>query len=105
MVPGKAVIDALISIGKWVAKNPVIIKDAADAVVKLKPNKNHQDTIEPSVDDKLNQLGEAVLEIDQKFNSEITKLSKDLRIMKSLISVFGGLLSVAIIAIILIAIL
>ena len=105
MVAGKAVIDVLISIGKWVAKNPVIIKDAADAVVKLKPSKNSKDTTEPSVDDKLNQLGEAVLEINQKFNSEITKLNNDLRIMKIWLSVIGGLLSVAIIAIILIAVL
>ena len=102
MLPGKTVVDVLISIGKWVAKNPVIIKDAADAVVKLKPSKNSKDAMEPSVDDKLNQLGEAVLEIDEKFNSEIIKLNKDLHIMKILLSIIGGLLSVAIIAFILI---
>ncbi len=105
MVAGKVVIDALLSIGKWVAKNPTIIKDTADMVVKLKPNKNPKDTIEPTVDDKLNQLGEAVLEINQKFDTEISRLSKDLRIMKTLLSIIGGLLGVAIIAIVLLAVL
>ena len=105
MVVGKAVKDVLLSIGKWVANNPAVIKDTANMVVKLKPNKNPKETTEPTVDDKLNQLGEAVLEINQKFDTEISRLSKELRIMKTLLCIIGGLLGVAIVAIVLLAVL
>ena len=105
MVAGKVVIDALISIGKWVAKNPDILKDAADKVVNLKPNKKTKDTVEPTVDDKLNQLGEAVLEINQKFDIETSRLSKELRAMKIALSIVGALLGAAIVAIVFLAIL
>ena len=105
MGAGKVVVDVLLSIGKWVVKNPSIIKDTADAVVRLKPSKDSKDVAEPTVEDKLNQLGEAVIEINQKVDTEINKLSKELKTIKTALFLMAGLLGISIVAIVLLAVL
>ncbi len=92
MGAGAIVLSALKAVGKWVALNPDIVMDAADKVIKLKP------------EDKVNQLGAAVVELDQKIDSEIILVRKQLRTMKIILSVVSAVLTLAIIAIILLAI-
>ena len=92
MGAGNIVLSALRVVGKWVAQNPTIVMDAADKVIKLKP------------EDKVNQLGAAVLELDQKIDSETTLIRKQIHNMKIILSVMGAALGAAIIAIILLAI-
>ena len=91
MGAGAIVLTALTAVGKWVAQNPVIVMDAADKAIKLKP------------ENKVNQLGAAVIELDQKIDTEIDLVRKQLRTMKIILSVMGGILVAAIIAIILLA--
>ena len=92
MKTGTAVINALKSVGKWVVENPNIVMDTADKIIKLKP------------EDKVNQLGKAVLELDQKFNSETVLIHKQLRTMKIILSVMSVALLITIIAVILLTI-
>lgn len=91
MGAGAIVLSALKAVGKWVALNPDIVMDAADKVIKLKP------------EDKVNQLGAAVVELDQKIDSEIILVRKQLHTMKIILSVISSVLLAAIIAIILLA--
>ena len=91
MGAGAIVLSALKAVGKWVALNPDIVIDAADKVIKLKP------------EDKVNQLGAAVVELDQKIDSEIILVRKQLHTMKIILSVISSVLLAAIIAIILLA--
>lgn len=92
MKTGTVVINALKSVGKWVVENPNIVMDTADKIIKLKP------------EDKVNQLGKAVLELDQKFNSEMILIHKQLRTMKIILSVMSVALLITVIAVILLAI-
>ena len=92
MKTGTVVINALKSVGKWVVENPSLVIDTADKIIKLKP------------EDKVNQLGTAVLELDQKINSEMILVHKQLRTMKIIISVMSVALAITVIAVILLAI-
>ena len=92
MKTGTAVINTLKSVWKWVVENPNIVMDTADKIIKLKP------------EDKVNQLGKAVLELDQKFNSEMVLIHKQLRTMKIILSVMSVALLITIIAVILLTI-
>ena len=92
MSAGAIVLSALKVVGKWVAQNPTIVMDAADKVMKLKP------------EDKVNQLGAAVLELDQKIDTEMALVRKQLRTLKIILLGMGITLVAAIIAIILLAI-
>ena len=92
MGAGTIVLNALKAVGKWVAQNPTILMDAADKVIKLKP------------EDKVNQLGAAVLELDQKIDTEMVLVRKQLRALKIILLGMGITLVAAIIAIILLAI-
>lgn len=92
MKTGTVVINALKSVGKWVVENPSLVIDTADKIIKLKP------------EDKVNQLGTAVLELDQKINSEMILVHKQLRTMKIIISVMSAALAITVIAVILLAI-
>lgn len=112
MVAGKVVLSGLIAIGKWVANNPTVVKDAANVVAKLKPGKTKKDDNTPTVDEKLNQLGTVAFELDQKVDAEVSnlrseleKVHKQMRSMRTMMTVIGAVLGVAIIAIILLAIL
>ena len=66
--------------------------NAADKVVKLKP------------EDKVNQLGAAVLELDKKIDDELVLVHKQLHIMKIILSVMFIVLTVLLIIIILLSI-
>ena len=92
MGAGAIVLSALKVVGKWVAQNPTILMDAADKVMKLKP------------EDKVNQLGAAVLELDQKIDTEMVLVRKQLRTLKIILFGMGITLVAAIIAIIIFAI-
>ena len=92
MKTGTVVINALKSVGKWVVENPSLVIDTADKIIKLKP------------EDKVNQLGTAVLELDRKINSEMILVHKQLRTMKIIISVMSAALAITVIAVILLAI-
>ena len=92
MGAGAIVLSALKVVGKWVAQNPNIVMDAADKVIKLKP------------EDKVNQLGAAVLELDQKIDTEMVLVHKQLRVLKIILLGMGITLVAAIIAIIILAI-
>lgn len=83
MSAGKVVVDTLVAIGKWVAKNPTVIKDTADIVVKLKPAKEPKEIAGPTIDDKLDQLGNAALEMNQKFDDEIAALNNEVNCIKN----------------------
>ena len=88
MGAGTFVVSAIKGLTKWVVTNPDVIKVAADKIITLKS------------EDKINQLGEAVLELEDKFNTEIALVNKQLRIMKILLLVMGVILMAAVIAII-----
>ena len=92
VVAGKAVLGAVKAVAGWVALNPDLVKDT----VKL---------LKPKTEDKVNQLGAAVVELDEKFSTEMETLRKELRTMKIMLSVMGGVLGLAVVAIILLAIL
>ena len=91
MGAGAIVLSALMAVGKWVAQNPTIVMDAADKAIKLKP------------EDKVNQLGAAVVELDQKLDTEMAFVRKQLHTMKIILSVMGVALVVAVIMIVLLA--
>jgi hypothetical protein len=93
VVAGKAVWGAVKAVGGWVALNPDIMMNAADKVIKFK------------TDDKVNQLGAAVVEIDQKFTAEMETLRKEIRTLKIMLYTLAGVLGAAVVAIILLAIL
>ncbi len=93
MGAGTVVLGALKLVGKWVANNPDVLMDATDKVIKLKS------------EDKVNQLGAAVVELNQKIDSEIIFLKNQLHIMKIILSVMGSVLVAAVIAIVLLAVL
>ena len=92
VVAGKAVWGAVKAVGGWVALNPDVVKDT----LKL---------LKPKTEDKVNQLGAAVVELDEKFTTEMETLRKELRTMKIMLYTMAGVLGVAVIAIILLAIL
>ena len=90
-VVAKGAWSALKAVGKWVSKNPAFVMDAADRVIKVK------------TEDKVDQLGAAVLELDEKIDAEINSLHKQLRTMKIAFGVMGAVLVSAVVAIILLA--
>ena len=92
MGTGNLVVSAVKGITKWVVKNPDVIKVAADKIKNF------------NSEDKINQLGVAVLELEEKVNTEITLIHKQLRTMKILLFVMGVILIAAVIAIILLII-
>ena len=106
MGPEAIVLGALKAVGTWVLSNPKIALDAVDKVTKTQVDKKDASTKEhlQVIDEKLNQLGVAALELDQKINAEIEVLRKQLRITKIMMSVMGAVLCAAVIAIILLAI-
>ena len=92
MRTGNFVVSAIKGITKWVVTNPDVIRVAADKIKNFKP------------EDKINQLGVAVLELEEKVNTEMTLVHKQLRAMKILLSIMGVVLIAAVIAIILLII-
>ncbi len=113
MGAGTLVLTALKAVGSWVLNNPSIALDAVDKVAKIQADKkaiNIEEHLQV-VDEKVNQLGAAALELDQKIDNETTFLRnelhavcKQMRTMKIVLSVVGAVLGAAIISIILLAI-
>ena len=106
MIGAGAVLGALKIVGSWVLNNPHIAMDAVDKVAKIKADMKSK-TVEEclqTVDEKLNQLGAAALELDQKIDLEVEKvdtelkaLRKQLRTIKIIMAVMGSVLGVAVI--------
>lgn len=107
------VITALKAVGTWVAKNPNIALGAVDAVAKIQADKKSTSYDEQLqiADEKINQLGSAALELEERINNETEQLRNELKIihdqlqtMKKLISILGIVAGAAIVAITLLAI-
>lgn len=99
------VLMALKAIGDWVIRNPTVIVGTVDKITKIQAEKkmiNNEEHLK-IVDEKLNQLGVVALELDQKVDAEMTFVRKQLHIMKIMLCVMGGTLSVAVVVIILLA--
>ena len=86
------VLSTLKAVVPWVAKNSVVVMDVADKVMKFK------------TEGKLEQLGDAIEELDKKIDSEVLLLRKELSIIKIILSVMSVFLIAAIIAIILLVV-
>ena len=94
MAAGGAILSALKVVAKWVDVGGGIVAGAAGAVDKVaKIKEEHQgNKIEEhlrSVDDRLNQVGAAALELEQKLNVEMEALRKQVRALKILILAIG----------------
>ena len=98
---GSIIIGALKAVGGWVLSNPNIALEAVDKVVKSKEDKERLQNAE----EKINQLGAAALELDQKIDTELESLRKQIRTMKITMIAAGAVLAVAVIAALLLAIL
>ena len=114
MGAGAMVISALKTVGNWVLKNPYIALDAVDKVAKIQQEKksiNYDEQLQIA-DERINQLGAAALELEEKINCDVGQLRKELeklqeetKLMKKMLCVMGAVLGAAIVAIILLAIL
>lgn len=112
MGAGAIVLGALKTVGSWVLSNPNFALDAVDKVAKIQADKisaNNEEHLQ-IVDEKLNQLGAAALELEQKIDNEVCQFHNELEIvhkqlhtMKITLSIIGSALGVAILAIIILA--
>ncbi len=103
----KVVLGALKMVGDWVLKNPNVALDALDKVV-IMPVAKKASNIEEHLlvlEAKTNQLGAAALELEQKIDSEIIQLQKEIHTIKKLLSIMSIVLGAAIISIVILAIL
>lgn len=108
------VLGALKKVGSWVLSNPNIALNAVDKVVKIQTDKksiNIEERIQV-VEEKVNQVGAATLELDLKIDNEITSLHneliiarKQIRTLKIMMLCIGTLLCAGVIASVLIAVL
>ena len=114
MGAGAVVISALKAVGTWVLSNPNIALDAVDKVAKIQQEKKSisYDEQLQIADERINQLGAAALELEEKINNENEQLRNDLAALtnqlqttKKIVSIMGVVLGAAIIAIALLAIL
>ena len=106
MKVGKFVLNALKVVGKWGLENHDVALDAVDKVAKIQAGKKVASNEEhlQIVDEKLNQLGAATLELDQKIDfeaaqvrTELKTMRKQMRTMKIIRLVMGAALGVAVI--------
>ena len=114
MGAGAIVISALKAVGTWVLSNPNIALEAVDKVAKIQQEKksiSYEEQLQIA-DERINQLGAAALELEEKINNENEQLRNDLaaltnqlQITKKIVSIMGVVLGAAIIAIALLAIL
>ena len=114
MGAGAIVISALKAVGTWVLSNPNIALDAVDKVAKIQQEKKSisYDEQLQIADERINQLGAAALELEEKINNENEQLRNDLAVLtnqlqttKKIVSIMGVVLGATIIAIALLAIL
>ena len=111
MSAGVFVWKALKAVGNWVIENPNLVYDK---IAKIPSDKKSLDDKEylQTIDAKVNQLGAAALELEEKINNENEQLRNDLAALtnqlqttKKIVSIMGVVLGAAIIAIALLAIL
>lgn len=103
---GVFIVKALKAIGGWVLKNPDVALEAVDKVSHIRADwksLNNEERFQV-VDERLNQLGEAALELDRKIDTQLEAVYKQLRAMKIILYVLAALLGIAVVAIILLAI-
>lgn len=105
MGAGAVVLGALKTVGNWVLSNPNIALDAVDKVAKIQADKKslNNEEFAQVVDEKLNQLGAAALELEQKIDEEVSQVYKQMRTMKIILSIMGVVLGLAIITIVILA--
>lgn len=105
MGAGAVVLGALKTVGSWVLSNPNIALDAVDKVAKIQADKKslNNEEFAQVVDEKLNQLGAAALELEQKIDEEVSQVYKQMRTMKIILSIMGVVLGMAIITIVILA--
>ena len=106
MSAGTIIVGALKAVGTWVLSNPNIAMDAVERVSNLRVKKKEMSDEEllQLVDEKVEQVGAAALELDQKIDIEVEALRKEMRTLKIMLTVMGAILCAAVIAIILLAI-
>jgi hypothetical protein len=113
MGAGAIVISALKAVGTWVLNNPNIALDAVDKVAKIQQEKKSisYDEQLQIADDRINQLGAAALELEEKIDSEVGQLrnelenvQKQMQAMKNMLCIMGAVVGASIIAIVLLAI-
>lgn len=106
MGAGAVVLSALKTVGSWVLKNPAVVVDTVDEVAKIQANKKAESNEEhlQIVDEKLEQLGEAALELDKKIDTEMAVLHKQIHTIRIMLLVMGAILGVSIISIVLLEI-
>ena len=104
MSAGVFVWKALKAVGNWVIENPNLVYDKIAKIPSDKKSLDNKEYLQ-TIDAKVNQLGAAVMELDQKTEIEVQALRKQIRTMKIALLVMGIVLSVAVIAAILLAIL
>ena len=106
MTTGAMIWTALKAVGAWVLSNPDVAKDAVEKVSSLRTKKKKMSDEEllQLVDEKVGQLGAAALELDQKIDIEVEALRKEMRTLKTMLTVMGAVLCAAVIAIVLLAI-
>lgn len=100
------IVTALKTVGGLALKNPNITLKAVEMLTKIRAdwkslNKEERFQV---IDERLNQLGEAALELDRKIDTQLEAVYKQLRAMKIMLYVLAALLGIAVVAIILLAI-
>ena len=116
MAVGTVLINALKGIGLWAAEHPTDVLDAVNGIAKLgakNPKKKPIDVL----DERVQQLGEATLGLDQKINNEIAQVKSELealrqqneilaeefaayrKSMKATLSILGSALAAAIVVV------
>ena len=103
MSAGVFVWKALKAVGNWVIENPNLVYDKIAKIPSDKKSLDNKEYLQ-TIDAKVNQLGAAVMELDQKNEIEVQVLYKQIRTMKIVLLIMGVVLSVAVIAAILLAI-
>ena len=96
MSAGVFVWKALKAVGNWVIENPNLVYDKIAKIPSDKKSLDNKEYLQ-TIDAKVNQLGAAVMELDQKTEIEVLALRKQIRAMKIALLIMGVVLSTAVI--------
>ena len=84
MSVGGAIWSAVAKVGQWAIKNPGAVLNAADEVKRrIQGAKAEKEAPVITTDGKIVQLGEAVVELDQKINRESQQLQEELETLQA----------------------
>ena len=84
MSVGGAIWSAVAKVGQWAIKNPGAVLNAADEVKRrIQGAKVEKEAPVITADGKIVQLGEAVVELDQKINRESQQLQEELETLQA----------------------